>query len=298
MNYLVTGASGFIGRRVVGRLLADGHSVNYLARNRATRMDSRAAFHVWNAEQPAPLDSIPRLDAIIHLAGEPIAQRWNSEVKRRIYESRVTGTRNLVAAIGKLNHKPSVLVSASAIGYYGDRGDEILIEPSPPGQGFLAELCVKWEREAFRAADSGLRVAVVRIATVLGKEGGALKKMLPAFRLGIGGKFGDGRQWMSWIHVEDLVELLLFIAGRSGVSGVLNASSPQPVRNEAFTRELAEAVHRPAILPAPRFALRLALGEMSDFLFASARVQPKATEQAGFHFRYPDLSEALRNVLL
>ena len=298
MNYLVTGASGFIGRRVVGRLLADGHSVNYLARNRATRMDSRAAFHVWNAEQPAPLDSIPRLDAIIHLAGEPIAQRWNSEVKRRIYESRVTGTRNLVAAIGKLNHKPSVLVSASAIGYYGDRGDEILIEPSPPGQGFLAELCVKWEREAFRAADSGLRVAVVRIATVLGKEGGALKKMLPAFRLGIGGKFGDGRQWMSWIHVEDLVELILFIAGRSGVSGVLNASSPQPVRNEAFTRELAEAVHRPAILPAPRFALRLALGEMSDFLFASARVQPKATEQAGFHFRYPDLSEALRNVLL
>jgi uncharacterized protein len=297
MNYLITGATGFIGNQVIDQLLAHGHGVNYLARRGSSRLDGRAAFHPWNINEEPPLDSVPRLDAVIHLAGEPVAQRWNAEVKKRIYESRVIGTRNLVSAISRLKYKPSVLVSASAVGYYGARGDEVLTEQSGPGKGFLSEVCVAWEKEAFRAQEYGLRVATARIATVVGKDGGALKKMLPPFEWGIGGKFGDGRQWMSWIHVQDLVELLLFASETPGASGVLNASSPEPVRNEVFTRELANAVHRPAILPVPKFALRVALGEMSGFLFDSLRVQPEATERAGFQFRYPTLRETLRNVL-
>jgi uncharacterized protein len=190
-----------------------------------------------------------------------------------------------------------VLVSASAIGYYGARGSEILTEESGPGRGFLSEVCVDWEKEAFRAEEAGLRVVVARIATVLGRDAGALKKMLPAFQFGLGGKFGNGSQWMSWIHVQDLVELLWFAAETPGVAGALNASSPEPVTNEAFTRELAKAVHRPALIPVPKFALRLALGEMSDFLFDSLRVRPEATERAGFRFLYPNLGEALGNVL-
>jgi uncharacterized protein len=297
MNYLVTGATGFIGTRVIDRLLARGHSVDYLARRRSPRLDGRAAFHIWNINEEPDLKSVPRLDAIIHLAGEPVAQRWNADVKGRIYESRVKGTRNLVSAIARLRYKPSVLVSASAIGYYGARGSEILTEESGAGRGFLSEVCVDWEKEAFRAEEAGLRVVVARIATVLGRDGGALKKMLPAFQFGLGGKFGDGSQWMSWIHVQDLVELLSFAAETPGAAGAWNASSPEPVTNEVFTRELSKAVHRPAVIPVPKFALRLALGEMSDFLFDSIRVRPEATERAGFRFRYPTLGEALRNVL-
>lgn len=297
MNYLITGASGFIGSRVADRLLAGGHSVNYLGRRRSEKLDGRAAFHVWSGSEEPPLDSVPRLDAIIHLAGEPVAQRWNSAVKKRIYESRATATRKLVAGIARLKYKPSVLVSASAVGYYGDRGSEVLTEQSVAGRGFLAEVCVAWEQEAFRAEESGVRVVAARIATVLGKEGGALAKMLPPFKLGLGGKFGNGRQWMSWVHVDDLVELLLFAAGTAGVSGPLNASAPDPVTNEEFTRRLGQALRRPAIIPVPEFALRMMLGEMSSFLFSSLRVQPAATEQAGFRFRYRTLSEALGNVL-
>ncbi|MCU1293275.1 MAG: hypothetical protein JWP08_2125 [Bryobacterales bacterium] len=297
MNYLITGATGFIGSLVIDELLARGHSANYLARKRSSQLDGRAAFHPWNINEEPPLDSVPRLDAVIHLAGEPVAQRWTPQVKKRIFESRVLGTRNLVSAISRLKYKPSVLVSASAVGYYGARGNEVLTEESGPGRGFLSEVCVAWEREAFRAQESGVRVVAARIATVLGKDGGALKKMLPAFQLGIGGKFGDGRQWMSWIHVRDLVELLLFASETAGASGALNASSPEPVTNEVFTREMAKAVHRPAVIPVPKFALRIALGEMSGFLFDSLRVQPQATERAGFRFGYPTLAEALRNVL-
>lgn len=297
MNYLITGATGFIGSRLVDRLLAGGHSVNYLGRKRSEHLDGRAAFHPWDGVGDPPLDSVPRLDAVIHLAGEPVAQRWNSEVKKRIFESRGIATGNLVAGLARLKYKPAALISASAVGYYGNRGSEILTEESAPGKGFLADVCVAWEREAFRAREAGLRVAAVRIATVLGRDGGALKKMLPPFRVGLGGKFGDGQQWMSWIHVDDLVELLLFAATSADVSGPLNASSPEPVTNEAFTRELAQQLHRPALLPVPKFALQIAMGEMSNFLFDSLRVQPRATEQTGFRFRFRTLKEALKDVL-
>lgn len=297
MDYLITGATGFIGKRLVQQLLSGGNEVNYLGRKRSKILDSRAAFYCWNPGEPAPLSSVPTMDAIIHLAGEPIAQRWTDAAKRRIYASRVDATRELVTAIGELKHKPAVLVSGSAVGYYGDRGEEVLTESSVPGNGFLADLCVQWEREAVRAREFGVRVAPIRTATVLGREGGALKKMLTPFRLGIGGTFGSGKQWMPWIHIDDLVRLLIFAAGTDSVSGPLNGGSPQPVTNTQFTHALAQALHRPAVLPVPRFALKLALGEMAEFLFSSARVIPEATERSSFEFKYPQLDAALRAAL-
>jgi uncharacterized protein (TIGR01777 family) len=234
MDFLITGATGFIGQKLVGALLERGDSVNYLARERSDKISSRAAFHPWDANTPPPLNSVPRLDAVIHLMGEPIAQRWTKQVKDRIRRSRIDATRQLVSGIGGLRYKPSILVSASAVGLYGDRGDEILTEASEAGSGFLADVCVEWEREAARAAEFGLRVVSVRIATVLGRDGGALPQMLTPFRLGLGGRFGSGKQWMPWIHVNDLVRLFLFAAD-SQVSGPLNGCSPQPVTNAEFT---------------------------------------------------------------
>ncbi len=296
MDFLVTGASGFIGQKIVNRLLARGDSVCYLARQRSKQLDERAAFHNWDGKSLAPLDSLPRLDAVIHLMGEPIAQRWTPQIKDRIRRSRVESTRQLVASIARLRHKPKVLVSASAVGYYGNRSDEILTESSMPGTGFLADVCINWEYEAMRAREFGLRVAMVRIATVLGREGGALPEMLTPFKWGIGGRFGSGKQWMSWIHVDDLVRLLLFAAEKE-VSGPLNGSAPEPLTNAAFTRALGHAIHRPAVIPIPRFALKAALGEMSDFLFDSLRVVPKAVLGSGFTFKHPDLGTALAEVV-
>ncbi len=293
MNYLVTGATGFIGSKLVNALLSAGDRVNYLGRSRSKSLDSRAAFHCWNAGEKPPLNSVPRLDAVIHLAGEPIAQRWTAEAKKRIYESRVVGTRDLVSAIGELKHKPAVLVSASAIGYYGSRGDEILIEQSKPGSGFLANLCIQWEQEAHKAQEFGLRVVSIRIAMVLGQNGGALQKMLTPFRLGLGGKLGSGSQWMSWIHVDDLIKLFIFAAENEAVVAAMNGASSGPVTNTEFTKTLAGVLHRPAPWAIPQFVLKMAFGEMSEVLLDSARVMPNAAEQAGFRFEYPDLRKAL-----
>ena len=297
MTYLVTGGTGFIGSKIVGQLLARGDAVYYLARKASAHLPSQASFHPWNGTDEPDLNALSRIDAIIHLAGEPIAQRWSAEVKKRIYESRVDGTRKLVSAIAKLRHKPAVLVSASAIGYYGDRGNEVLDETKPPGSDFLADVCKDWEREAVRARELGLRVAPIRIATVLGRDGGALKAMLPIFRSGVGGKFGDGKQWTSWIHVDDLVKLFLFAADNGAIDRAMNGSSPQPLTNAQFTVALGHALHRPAVLPAPKFAMRLALGEMAEFLFTSLRVVPQAAGEAGFRFEYPEIDQALRSLV-
>jgi uncharacterized protein (TIGR01777 family) len=297
MTYLITGATGFVGTKLVNRLLANGDSVNFLARKRPKHFDSRAAFHPWDPSKEAPLSSVPRVDAVINLAGEPIAQRWTAEVKKRICDSRILGTRNLVDAIGKLKYRPRVLVSASAVGFYGDRGSEVLTEASLPGGDFLAKVCVDWESEALRAREFGLQVMPIRIATVLGKEGGAFPLMARPFRLGLGAKFGDGEQWMSWIHVDDLCRLIEFAASWQGESQALNGSSPEPVTSADFTAALGHALHRPAFLAAPKFAMKLALGEMSDFLFDSLRVVPEAPLQLGFQFRYATLREALESVV-
>ena len=297
MRIAITGASGLIGRRLLKNLAAGGHSLRVLSRHAGTNLPPGVRLSVWDASRgEPPADSLQDVDAVVHLAGEPVAQRWTAHARQAIRESRVTGTRNLVQALAKLPKKPEVLVCASAVGYYGSRGDEILNESSSPGADYLAQLCVDWEKEAQAAEASGIRVVRVRTGLVLDARGGALPRMLPPFRLGLGGKLGSGRHWMSWIHLEDLAALFQF-ALANPVSGPVNGVAPNPVINAGFTRALAAAVHRPAIFPVPAFALRLLFGEMSEILLASQRALPQAAERAGFRFRYPELAPALADVL-
>jgi uncharacterized protein (TIGR01777 family) len=234
--------------------------------------------------------------AVVHLAGEPVAQRWTPEVQRRIRESRVLGTRNLVAALGRVPTPPRVLVAASAVGYYGDRGDEILTESSAPGNDFLARTCVEWENESRRAAEFGATVTALRAGIVLGREGGALATMAPPFRAGVGGHVGSGRHWVSWIHLDDMVEMILWALRNEQAQGAFNASAPNPVRNSEFARELGHALHRPSLVPVPAFGLKLLYGKMADVILSSQRVIPEAASRAGFSFRYTNVSEALLQI--
>ena len=297
MNITLTGASGLIGRRLLKNFVAAGHGLRVLSRHAGTNLPPGVAISVWDPMQgPPPEESLASADAVVHLAGEPVAQRWTEAVKRAIRDSRVIGTRNLVARIATLPDKPKVLVCASAIGFYGSRGDEVLMEASGAGKGFLAETCVAWEQEAVAAEALGVRVVRVRIGIVLDARGGALQKMLPPFRMGVGGRLGDGKQWMSWIHIADLAAMFQ-MAVEGPVRGVLNGVAPNPVVNAEFTRELAKAVHRPAIFPLPGAAIKLMFGEMAEVLLASQRVAPEAAQRAGFTYRFPDLAGALRDVL-
>jgi uncharacterized protein (TIGR01777 family) len=280
MNIAITGASGFIGRHLTAKLIEQGHST------RAISLRLGLAPNV-----------LAGCDAVVNLAGENVAQRWTASAKRRIYDSRVGGTRAVVQALAGLDKKPSVLVSASAIGYYGSRGDEILTEDLPPGSGFLADVVQAWENEAREAEKLGIRVVSPRIGVVLGRDGGALQKMSLPFRFGVGGRIGSGHQWMSWIHIDDLVALIvLALSGSSGnpaLQGPINAVAPHPLSNAGFTRELARVLHRPAIFPVPAIALKIIFGEMAEILLGGQRVLPEAAVRAGFTFRYPELGSAL-----
>jgi uncharacterized protein (TIGR01777 family) len=278
MNVAITGASGFIGRALSERLRASGHNVT------AISLRTQPLREVFTGCQ-----------AVVNLAGEPVAQRWTSAARARISNSRIHGTRSLVAALRE--HPPAVLVSASAVGYYGSRGDEILTEDSPPSSDFLGQLALGWEHEAHVAEQFGVRVVVPRIGVVLGRSGGALAQMLLPFRLGVGGRLGTGEQWMSWIALDDLVSLIEFAITDAALSGPVNAVAPNPVTNAAFTRELAVVLHRPAILPVPAFALKILFGEMSEILLGGQRVIPQAALRAGFQFRCTTLGEALRAAL-
>jgi uncharacterized protein (TIGR01777 family) len=263
-----------IGRRVAERLAETGHTSVAIPRGSAP----------------------PECDAVVNLGGEQIAQRWTAAAKKRIYESRVEGTRRLVTALSARERRPSVLVSASGIGVYGSRGDEILTEASAPADGFLAQTVLDWEAAAHLADPLGIRVVCLRLSMVLGR-GGALAKLLPLFRLGAGGRLSSGRQWMSWIHIDDVVSLILLAIENPAIRGTFNATSPNPVTNIEFTRALASAVHRPAIFPVPAFGLKLVFGEMSQVLLESQRAIPAAAEAAGFRFRYPDLGPAFADLL-
>lgn len=297
VNVTVTGASGFLGTLLTRRLLETGNVVHVLGRRRGPSLPAEVGFSEWRStDVEPPAESLAGADAVVHLAGEPVAQRWTADARRRIRDSRVNGTANLVQALSKLSRRPSVLVSASAIGYYGPRGDEVLTEASPSGSDFLAAVTVQWEQAALAAEALGIRVALPRIGMVLGK-GGALARMLPPFRLGLGGRMGSGKQWMSWIHVEDMIHLILFAVTNAALHGPANATAPHPVTNAEFTRVLAATLHRPAIFVVPGFALKLALGEMAEVVLTGQRVAPSAAQAAGFQFQYPELAPALADLL-
>jgi uncharacterized protein (TIGR01777 family) len=278
MNIAVTGGSGFIGKALTGHLQAAGHHVT--------------AISIRNA--PAR-DVFAGCDAVVNLAGEPVAQRWTAAARERIRNSRVEGTRKLVAALRE--QPPRILVSASAIGYYGSRGDEVLTEDSQPAADFLAKVCVDWEREAHAAEALGVRVVTPRLGVVLGPNGGALAQMLLPFKLGVGGRLGTGRQCMSWIHLDDVVSLIEFAIVNETLSGPVNATAPTPVTNAEFTRALATVLHRPAVLPVPAFAVKLLFGEMSQVILGSQRAIPEVASRAGFSFRYSEVGRALAAAL-
>jgi hypothetical protein len=302
VRILITGATGFVGSHLVRRLLAGGHAVVALTRNVESAgrlLPVRCECRAWDPSAGPQAADLQGVGAIVHLAGEGILdRRWTPARKQVLRESRVTGTRALVRALAALpaTARPATLISASAIGYYGDRGDEELDEAAAAGRDFLAGICQAWEHEAFVAEELGVRVVVIRTGVVLGKDGGALRKMFPLFRLGVGGRLGSGRQWMSWIHVGDLVGLFAHAIDHTEASGVLNGVAPTPVTNAEFTAALGRALRRPAVLSVPAIVLRLALGEMSTVLLASQRVLPRAAQRLGFEFRYPEIGPALADL--
>jgi len=298
MRTTLTGATGFLGARLVSELASAGHELSILGRHQGSALPPAARFTTWDStgDEPPP-ESLVGAEAVINLAGEPVARRWNEEVKRRIRSSRVDGTRNLVRAISRTSPPPKVLVNASAIGYYGSRGDEILTEDSRPGRDFLADLTKDWETEADGAAQFGVRVVKLRIGIVLGNKGGALAQMLLPFRLGLGGRLASGEQWMSWIHLDDAVGLILFALGNEAVRGPLNTTAPNPVRNREFTEELGAVLHRPTIFPVPAVGIRALFGETAGVILASQRVLPKVAEERGYQFQFVRLRAALENIL-
>ena len=297
MKVLVTGATGFIGKRLVSTLTRP--IILSRSPEKAKAALGAVEAYRWSAEEePAPAAALEGVEVVFHLAGEPVGEgRWTTDKKRRILESRKRGTWNLVEGMKRAGSVPRVLVSASAVGYYGDRGDELLSEQSLPGNDFLADVCKQWEAETRGAEELGVRVAMPRVGIVLGFGGGALAKMLPLFKLGLGGRLASGRQWMPWVHVDDIVRMLHFAANQETLRDAFNATSPNPVTNREFTRMLASTLHRPALFPAPAIGLRLLIGEFAEILLASQRVVPSVLESAGFRFAYPQLREALRAAL-
>lgn len=297
MKILITGASGLIGEHLQKSFLAKGHELLLATRHKPEK-DNQI---YWNIEKGFRDEDFPRLEtveAVVHLAGETITGRWSEEKKRKIRDSRVVGTRNLVDAFSKLSKKPKVFISASAIGFYGDRADEELTEASAVGDTFLAKVCAEWEAEARRAEDLGIRTVLIRTGVVLTKEGGALGQMLIPFKFGVGGVVGSGKQWMSWIALEDEIEIFNFALENENLRGAVNAVAPNPATNEEFTKTLGEVISRPTILPLPAFAVNLVFGEMGDaLLIDSTRVLPKRLTDFGFDFKFPNLKDALENAV-
>lgn len=302
MKVLVTGATGFIGNTLLKALKAHGHEISILTRNA-----EEAGFHLpvlcdvfeWNPEKAVPdASAFMGVDAVLHLTGENIAGgRWTEKRKERIVNSRILSTRHLVEALGKLKHKPEVLVSSSAVGFYGGSGNSLLTEDCPPASCFLAELCRDWEQEAQKAEVHNIRTVCLRTGMVLGKDGGAMKRMLPPFQMGLGGILGSGKQWMSWIHVKDMAEMFIHAMETQSLKGIYNSVSPNPITNLEFTKTLEKLVKRPTILPIPELALKTIFGDMSQILMASQKVSAEKISKTGFQFKYPDLHSALQQIV-
>jgi uncharacterized protein (TIGR01777 family) len=297
MKLAVTGATGFIGTRLCARLLEQGHTLTLFTRG--SPRDRGGATKRWVHWTPGMLrewgTAVDGVDGVINLAGEPIAaKKWTHLQRHRIESSRVDGTNGLVQAIAKARVRPKFLISASAVGYYGPRGDETVTEETPPGNDFLGFVCRQWEEEAKKAEELGVRVARLRTGIVLGSGGGALAKMAEPFKFFVGGALGSGQQWMSWIQLEDHVRLILELIDNTHMSGPVNATAPNPVRNKEFCQTLAKVLHRPCWAPVPGFALKLLLGDMADMLLTGQKVMPAAAQRFGYRFRYPTLEEALQ----
>ena len=290
MRVTLTGATGRLGSLLVKALEDRGDEVTILSRDpsKGVRYDPMNA--------PAPPEALAGRDAVVHLAGEDIAQRWNDATLKRIKDSRMVGTRNLVAGIAQAHPRPKALISASAVGYYGNRPDPI-DEDAPPGDDVLADVCVAWEREAEAATDAATRVVRVRTGVVLDRSGGALAKMLPPFRAGIGGPVAGGRQYMPWIHLDDLVGIYVAALDGANWSGPVNASAPEPVTNAEFSKALGRALHRPAFAPVPALAIRALYGEMAEIVTEGQRAVPRRPLEVGYSFAHPDLDEALSDAL-
>lgn len=296
MRILISGSHGLVGTALIKALEAEAHEVYRLVRY-APNSENEIE---WSPDRYSiAISRIEGFDACYHLAGESIASgRWNDEKKKKIRESRVKGTKLLADALANLERPPKTLICASAIGYYGNRGEESLTETSAPGNDFLANVCVEWEQATEHARDKGVRVVNTRFGIILDKEGGALEKMLPPFRMGIGGRIGDGKQWMSWIALADVIGALQFVLSNESLSGPVNFVAPNPVRNAEFTRTLGRVLSRPTIFPIPAFGVRLVFGEMADaLLLTSQRVSPTKLAESRFQFRHSNLESALRSVL-
>jgi uncharacterized protein len=300
VRFLVTGASGFLGGALCDALLARGNEVVGLSRDpeKARGSNPTVSWFAWQAtlERP-PAEAFDGVDGVVNLAGEPLNQRWNKESKQRIMESRRAGTHNLVQAIAPLKNKPRVMVSQSAIGYYGDRGEAIVDESTDPGSDFGAEVCVEWERAAHEADDL-IRVVVLRSGLVLDRREGLLKQLLTPFKLGVGGPIAGGNQYMSWIHVDDEIALLMWALDEERVTGTINATAPNPVTNRQLSKTLGRVLRRPAVLPVPGLALNMMLGrELAETVRGGQRVVPRRAQDLGFTFQHPELEPALRDLL-
>jgi uncharacterized protein len=298
MKILITGASGLIGKALQKSFAAKGYEM-ILAGRGEPRKPNEIRWSVEDGFEEEDLARLEGLDAVVHLAGEGIAGlRWTDEKKKAIRDSRVVGTRNLVNALAELKEKPSVLIASSAMGFYGDRGDDILTETSPPGDTFLADVSKEWETESRRAEDSGIRTVLLRTSIVLSKDGGALATMMTPFKFGVGGVIGSGKQWMSWISLDDVIRIINFAIENEKLRGAVNVASPNPVTNEEFTKTLGDVLYRPTFLPLPEFAVNLVFGEMGDaLLIDSMRLEPKRLKEAGYEFKFNDLKSALENAV-
>jgi uncharacterized protein len=299
MRVLVTGATGFVGKVLVRQLLAEGDEVVVFTRNiakAAITLGSKCKYVQWSDTNTLPpLEAFEGVDGIINLMGEGIAdKKWTVDQKKKIYNSRIDGTARLVESIAKLEQKPKVLVSTSAVGIYGNRGEEEITEDSKLGDDFLAHVCKDWETEARKAEAHGVRVALLRVGVVLGRNGGALAKMLPIFKLGGGGPLGTGKQFMSWIHVEDLAAMYITALKNSHIKGPLNGTAPYPATNKEFSYALGKVLKRPAFMPAPSFAIKAVFGEMATVVLDGQRVLPNKIKDEKFRYRYPTLDMALK----
>jgi len=298
MNIFITGGLGFVGSHLTNVLLEMGHRVTAIGLRPAQKLIDHQQFRYLSADTSKEgvwQETLADVDAVFNLAGKTIFNRWNESYKQLIYDSRILTTRNLVAALPK--DKKITLISTSATGYYGNRGDDLLTEGEPHGDDFLARVSKDWETEALKAKEKGIRVVAARFGIVLGKSGGAIEKMIPAFRLGLGGALGSGMQWFPWIHMDDLLSAFTFILENQDVEGPVNFCAPNPVRNRDLAKTVGRVLNRPAVLPAPAFMIRLILGEFGNALLYSQRAIPEKLLRYGFRFKYPEIADAVRDIV-